>query len=144
MNNSEITIQKAREEEFDKLRDIFLKSRQENFKWMDFDNIKLEDFDHSTEGEIILTAKVNNDIAGFVSIWEEDKFIHNLFISLEFKGCGLGKALIKEAVKAVGLPLTLKCVKENTNALKFYLSQGWKIEEETEGEEPYYLMKYNG
>ncbi|GKU25166.1 GNAT family N-acetyltransferase [Clostridium folliculivorans] len=143
MNNN-ILIEEARKEEYDELREIFLKSRQENFKWMDYDSIKLEDFDSSTEGEIILTAKINDDIAGFVSIWEEDKFIHNLFVSSEFKGCGIGKALIKESIKAVGLPLTLKCVKENTNAFKFYSSQGWRVVEESKGAEPYYLMKYEG
>ncbi|GFZ30042.1 N-acetyltransferase GCN5 [Clostridium zeae] len=143
MNNN-ILIEEARKEEYDELREIFLKSRQENFKWMDYDSIKLEDFDSSTDGEIILTAKINNAIAGFVSIWVADKFIHNLFGSSEFKGCGVGKALINEAVKAVGLPLTLKCVKENTNAFKFYSSQGWSVVEEAKGAEPYYLMKYEG
>lgn len=142
MNAGNVSIQKAKKEEYDTLRKIYLKTRQENFKWVEYDSIKLEDFDTSTEGELILTAKINNEIAGFVSIWEEDKFIHSLFISSVFKRQGIGKALINEAIKAVGLPLTLKCVKANTNALNFYLSQGWTIEEESIGDEPYYLMKY--
>ncbi|WP_411683021.1 GNAT family N-acetyltransferase [Clostridium thailandense] len=79
-----------------------------------------------------------------ISIWKEDKFVHNLFIASNFKRLGAGKALIKEAVKAVGLPLTLKCVKANIDALNFYLSQGWTIEEEVIENEPYYLMKYEG
>lgn len=143
MNKNSIAVQKAEKEEYDDLRKIYLITRQETFKWLEYDNIKLEDFDTSTEGELILTAKINNVIAGFVSIWEEDKFIHNLFVSSDFKRCGVGKALISEAVKAVGLPLTLKCVKENFNAVKFYLSQGWTIVEEVTGQEPYYLMKYD-
>lgn len=142
MNKSNILIQKAKIEEYDVLREIYLKTRQESFKWVEYDSLKLEDFDNNTEGELILTAKINNEIVGFVSIWEEDKFIHNLFTSTAFKRRGIGKALINEAVKAVGLPLTLKCVKANTNALNFYLSQGWTIEGESIGEEPYYYMKY--
>lgn len=142
MSKNDISIQKAEKEDYDELRKIFLKTRQENFNWMEYDSIKLEDFDSSTEGELILTAKIGNDIAGFVSIWEEDKFIHNLFVSSNFKRRGVGKALIDQSVKEVGLPLTLKCVRANVNALNFYLSQGWTIEEEVIENEPYYLMKY--
>ncbi|WML34286.1 GNAT family N-acetyltransferase [Clostridium sp. OS1-26] len=142
MSKNNISIQKAQKEDYDELRKIFLKTRQENFNWMEYDSIKLEDFDSSTEGELILTAKIGNDIAGFVSIWEEDKFIHNLFVSSNFKRRGIGKALIDQSVKEVGLPLTLKCVRANVNASNFYLSQGWTIEEEVIENEPYYLMKY--
>lgn len=144
MNKSCIYIQKAQKNEYDELRKIFFSSRQENFNWMEPDSINLDDFDSSTKGELILTAKINNEIAGFISIWEEDKFIHNLFVSSNFQRCGVGKALISEAVKVVGLPLTLKCVKANENALNFYLSQGFTIEEEVAEKEPYYLMKYDG
>jgi hypothetical protein len=42
------------------------------------------------------------------------------------------------------IPLTLKCVTSNKNALNFYLSQGWTIEEEVTETESYYLMKYIG
>ena len=144
MNKNCIYIQKAQKEEYDDLRKIFFNTRQEDFNWMEYDSIKLDDFDSSTEGELILTAKINNEIVGFVSIWEEDKFIHNLFVSSNFKRCGVGKALINQCVKVVELPLTLKCVRENENALNFYLSQGWTIEEEVTGKEPYYIMKYDG
>lgn len=144
MNKNCIYIQKAQKEEYDDLRKIFFNTRQEEFNWMEYDSIKLDDFDSSTEGELILTAKINNEIVGFVSIWEEDKFIHNLFVSSKFKRCGVGKALINQCVKVVELPLTLKCVRENENALNFYLSQGWTIEEEVTGKEPYYIMKYDG
>lgn len=144
MNKNYISIQKAQKEEYDDLRKIFFNSRQENFNWIEYDSIKLDDFDISTKGELILTAKIGNEIAGFISIWEEDKFVHNLFVSSNFKRCGIGKALINEAVKIIGLPLTLKCVKANENALNFYLSQGFTIEEEVTEKEPYYLMKYDG
>lgn len=144
MTKNCIYIQKAQKEEYDDLQKIFFNTRQEDFNWMEYDSIKLDDFDSSTEGELILTAKINNEIVGFVSIWEEDKFIHNLFVSSNFKRHGVGKALINQCVKAVELPLTLKCVKENENALNFYLSQGWAIEEEVTDKEPYYIMKYDG
>nr|WP_241407898.1 GNAT family N-acetyltransferase [Clostridium beijerinckii] len=142
VNKNNISIQKAQKGDYNELRKIFFNTRQENFKWVEHGSIKLEDFDSSTEGELILTAKIDNEIAGFISIWEEDKFIHNLFVSSNFKRCGVGKALINQSAKVVGLPLTLKCVKANVNALHFYLSQGWTIEEEAIENEPYYLMRY--
>ena len=111
MNKNNISIEKAQKKDYDELRKIFFNTRQENFNWVEHGSIKLEDFDSSTEGELILTAKIDNEIAGFISIWEEDKFIHNLFVSSNFKRCGVGKALINQSAKAVGLPLTLKCVK---------------------------------
>lgn len=71
----------------------------------------------------------------FISIWEEDKFIHNLFVSSNFQRCGVGKVFINAVIKVVGL--TLKCVKANENALNFYLYQGWTIEEEVTEREPF-------
>lgn len=141
MNKNNIHIQKARVEDYEALRKIFFLTRKELFYWMNKDSIDIYDFDRSTEGELILTATINKEIVGFISIWEEDNFVHNLFVLPEYKRCGIGKILIEECIKIQGLPLTLKCVKENNNAKKFYLSQGWTIEEEVEGKEPYYLMK---
>ena len=143
MYKSNILVRNFQKEEYDKLRKIFLETRQENFKWMKYDSIKLDDFDISTEGELILTAKIDNEIVGFVSIWEEDKFIHNLFVASNFKRCGVGKLLIDHSVKAVGLPLQLKCTRENLNALHFYLSQGWTIVDEVIGVESYFLLQYD-
>ncbi|QAT39459.1 GNAT family N-acetyltransferase [Clostridium sp. JN-9] len=144
MNKNNISVQKAQKKDYDELRKIFFNTRQESFTWVKHGSIKLEDFDSSTEGELILTAKIDNEIVGFASIWEEDKFIHNLFVASNFKKCGVGKAMINQSAKVVGLPLTLKCVKANVNALHFYLSQGWTMEKEVIENEPYYLMKYGG
>jgi ribosomal protein S18 acetylase RimI-like enzyme len=140
----ELTIQKAKEEEYVALREIFFKARQEHFHWMERSLIHLSDFDKETEGEIILAARLNNKTVGFVSVWEADKFIHHLFVSSDCRGYGIGKALLDEAARQVGMPLTLKCVKENTNAMNFYLSQNWRIEkEELDVEWPYYVMIYD-
>lgn len=136
-----ISIKEATKNDYRKLREIFYNTRLETFKYIALSSIKLEDFDSSTEGELILTAWIDGEIAGFISIWEEDKFIHNLFVSSEYKRCGMGKALINECINIIGLPLTLKCVIENKNALDFYMYQGWKIEEKVIGDESYYLMK---
>ncbi|WP_081757017.1 GNAT family N-acetyltransferase [Gorillibacterium massiliense] len=138
---SNIRIEPAKKEDYEQLRTIFFQSRKESFHWVDSSTLKMDDFDHSVEGELILAASVDNQIAGFISIWEEDNFIHNLFVSPEFKRFGIGRALLDEAVRLKGKPMSLKCVMENKNAFQFYLSQGWRIEKEvTDSEEPYYFM----
>jgi GNAT superfamily N-acetyltransferase len=142
---SDLVIRKAKEEEYDTLREIFFETRKETFHWMNSTVIHLHDFDEETEGELIIAAYVNKEMAGFISIWEEDKFIHHLFVSSDFRGYGVGKALLNEAVNVIGTPLTLKCVKENIHATNFYLSQNWRIEkEEMNAEWPYYVMVYDG
>jgi GNAT superfamily N-acetyltransferase len=139
----EIIVLEAKEVDYEALRDIYLKVRQDAFHWEESNKLTLADFDTSTEGELILTASIDQVIIGFASIWVPDKFIHNLFVRPEFQGKGVGTALIKEAVTKVGLPLTLKCVKENTPAIGYYQSHNWRIMKEDRDEHgPYYWMKY--
>lgn len=139
-----ILVLEAKQSNYEELREIFFTVRRDTFQWIDPKELKLSDFDESTKDELILAAFIKNRIVGFVSIWVPDKFIHNLFVLQDFQGKGVGTALIYEAIKKVGLPLTLKCVKSNTNAFNYYKSHNWKIEkEEMSNEGLYYLMKYS-
>lgn len=139
-----ILVLEAKQSNYEELREIFFTVRQNTFHWIEPEELKLSDFDESTKDELILVALIKNKIVGFVSIWVPDKFIHNLFVLQDFQGKGVGTALVNEAIKRVGLPLTLKCVKLNTKAFNYYKSHNWKIEKEEMGNEGlYYLMKYN-
>lgn len=139
-----IVIREFIEQDREELKEIYLKVRKDEFPWVNNKDIHIDDFDSSTEGEVIIVAVVNNNIAGFASIWELDKFIHNLFVKKEYRRFGIGKKLINEAFNICCTPLTLKCVKENENAINFYLNNGWKcIKEELGPEGPYYLMRGN-
>lgn len=139
-----ILILEAKQSNHEELREIFFTVRKDTFHWIELNTLKLSDYDESTKDELILAAFINNKIVGFVSIWVPDKFIHNLFVLQDFQGKGVGTALINEAAKRVGLPLTLKCVKANTKAFDYYKSHNWKIEKEEMGNEGlYYLMKYS-
>ena len=139
-----ILVLEAKESNYEELREIFFTVRRNTFHWIEPETLKLSDFDESTKDELILVASIGNKIAGFISIWVPDKFIHNLFILEDFQGKGIGTVLVNEAIKMVGLPLTLKCVKSNINALNYYKSHSWKIERGEMGSEGlYYLMKYS-
>ena len=138
-----ILVLEAKQSNYEELREIFFVVRRNTFHWIKTEELKLSDFDESTKDELILVALIKNKIVGFVSIWVPDKFIHNLFVLQDFQGKGVGTALVNEAVKRVGLPLTLKCVKSNTKAFNYYKLHNWKIEKEEMGKEGlYYLMKY--
>jgi GNAT superfamily N-acetyltransferase len=125
----------------DDLRRIYLESRQQTFHWLDTSAYQLNDFDQATQDEAIRVALVEEKPVGFISWYEPDYFIHNLFINQAYTKQGIGKALLNCCLAEIGRPARLKCLQQNLNALKFYQSQGWRIEAEGDSEDgPYYLM----
>ena len=135
-------IRRARREDFPGMREIYLDVRRECFPWLDPASLAPEDFDAETEGEEIWTACVDGRLAGFVTVWVPDRFIHLLFVDRLFQGHQAGTGLLDTVRKIYGTPLTLKCVKKNRRAVDFYLSRGWKIAQEAVcSEGAYYLMR---
>jgi GNAT superfamily N-acetyltransferase len=126
----------------ERLRELFVSARDAAFSWSSSGAHKLEDFDTVTEGEKIVVALVSNDPIGFASIWEPDSFLHNLFVHPHFQRQGVGKALLAHCEKYfAGIP-TLKCVKANEHARRFYQAQGWTVHSEATGPDgPYVLME---
>lgn len=126
------------------LREIYLSSRQQVFWWMDPSALAMNDFDRDTEGEAIWVAEKDGNVAGFISIWEPENFIHAFFVAPDSTGCGIGTSLLEVCLGEIGRPASLKCSEPNKDAKAFYLSKGWKVV--TEGEGPdgkYYLMHYD-
>ena len=124
---------------------LFFQIQQEEFPWVDGDTLSLQDFERATEGERIFVAELDGVLAGFCSVWEPDSFVHNLFVAKSCRRAGVGGALLEKAAQEFPLPLTLKCVAENRSALKYYLSHGWKIQQEGYSQDgPYYLMAFDG
>lgn len=140
----DIVIRPYKEEDRDVLANIFYQIRRDEFPWVDKDLLSLDDFSISTEGEAIFVSLIDGNIAGFISIWERDKFIHNLFVSKCYRKSGIGKALVDYSISRYGVPQRLKCVAENQRALEFYESHGWKIDSEgISSEGKYYLMVFS-
>ncbi|TSD65897.1 GNAT family N-acetyltransferase [Inquilinus sp. KBS0705] len=130
------------ENDRDRLRRIYLDSRRATFHWLDTKAYKPDDFDADTEEERIIVAVNDKDeVLGFVSIYLANNFIHHLYIIPGLERQGIGKALLGAAVTLFDLPVKLKCLKRNENALGFYKANGWRIQAEgtdTNGE--YYLL----
>lgn len=109
------------------LSQIFLSARRKAFGWYDPSIFNLNDFSDHTAGEIIYLAHdESSKILGFVSIWQDDGFVHHLFVAPEYQGKGIGTSLLHSLHSWLPLPYQLKCLSANSAAHDFYLKLGWK------------------
>jgi len=138
-----LLIREAKTVDYPQLREIYLASRRQSFHWVKAEDMDLHDFDQDTQEEQIFLAEENNKILGFISLYVPDRFIHLLFVHPEAAGQGAGDLLLKQAIKVLGTPVTLKCVSENHKALSFYQKRGWKaVVEEGEPGAEYWVLIY--
>ncbi|WP_264537675.1 GNAT family N-acetyltransferase [Flavobacterium sp. N1736] len=122
------------------LQRIFLEVRQKTFYWVDTENYNLTDFEHETEGEFVLIALFDEKVAGFISLWLRDNFIHHLYIDEEYQHKNIGTKLLEEAVKIMNSPITLKCLIKNTNAIAFYRKNGFAAIEKGNSNHGEYIL----
>jgi GNAT superfamily N-acetyltransferase len=107
------------------LRALFLSVRRQTFVWQPPDAFHLEDFDAQTEGERVFLAEADDQIAGFVSIWEPDDFIHHLFVHFRHMRQGIGRALLQALPGWPDRAYRLKCLSRNRTAIAFYRAHGF-------------------
>lgn len=125
------------------LRELFLQIRQQTFHWMDTSKFNISDFDKETDDEHIFVIHFNNTVAGFISFWQRDNFIHHLYIASEFQQKGLGTMLLQTLLEKTTSPVTLKCLKKNKRALIFYEKNGFtKKGTGIANNETYVLLEY--
>ena len=137
----QLAIRKFQETDRQALRELFVVSRDAAFIWSSNSEHKLEDFDIVTAGELIFVAEIAGKRIGFASIDEADSFLHNLFVHPQYQGRGVGKALLACCGRYFLVAPTLKCVKANVSARRFYEAHGWTVRSEAEGPDgPYLLM----
>ncbi|KWE57278.1 acetyltransferase [Burkholderia ubonensis] len=116
-----ITVRDAVTEDVQSLRELFLRSRRETFVWQPGDAFQLSDFDAQTEGEQLLVAEDDGGrLAGFVSVWEPDHFIHHLYVDKSYHRRGIGRALLRALPGWPATRYRLKCLRANAPALAFY------------------------
>jgi len=103
------------------LRELFLRSRRETFDWQPADAFRLADFDAQTDGERLRVAEDEHArLAGFVSVWEPDQFIHHLYVDRSRLRRGIGRALLRALPGWPATRYRLKCLRANEAALAFY------------------------
>ncbi len=126
------------------LQEVYYQTRSKEFHWLRENAISRDDFEQDTEGERIWVAERNRKVLGFISAWQQENFIHHLFVLPEHFNQGIGSRLLSVCLQNIGRPATLKCVSENTRALQFYKSKGWQTVSVASGAEgEYQLMQVN-
>lgn len=130
------------EKDREALSHVYLQTRKKIFGWLDTNTLALSDFDKDTKGESIWVCEGDTGVVGFIAAQAPDKYIHHLFVLPEFSGKGIGTRLLKTCLDEIGFPARLKCVSDNTRALAFYHSHGWKTLSRDEGiDGEYHLME---
>ncbi|MBI3237096.1 MAG: GNAT family N-acetyltransferase [Chlamydiales bacterium] len=136
-----ITIRRSNDNDIPQLEKLFLITRQQTFVEENPNKFTLEDFKKTTVGELIFVAEdQDGKILGFISIWEEDKFIHHLFVTPGHQRKGIGGLLIRSLLPWLPLPYRLKCIAKNKEALAFYQKTGWIEVERGIGEDGEYFL----
>ncbi|ULR43763.1 GNAT family N-acetyltransferase [Rhizobium sp. K102] len=122
------TIRPPRAEDQGMLAEIYLSVRRQTFVWVDPGKFHHEDFAAHTNGETILVCEhAGGGLAGFLSLWPEDDFIHMLYIRPEFQRLGAGTALLQALPEWPQHKYRLKCLVNNRRAKAFYLSHGFVV-----------------
>lgn len=121
-------IRPNRPEDTIQLAEIYLSVRRETFIWVDPGKFHREDFAAHTNGEVVSVCEgPDGKIAGFISIWAADDFIHMLYILPEFQGMGAGAALLQSLPGWPEHKYRLKCLVRNIRAKAFYLAHGFAV-----------------
>lgn len=84
------------------------------------------EFADSIAGEELWVAEEAGRIAGLVTIWRPDAFIHHLYIVPDWQRRGLGRALLALALRRCGGHAALKCNEANHPARAFYQNAGFR------------------
>lgn len=106
---------------------IYLDARRKAFWWCAPERFRPGEFAADSAGEAITVAALGDRVAGFLSLWVPDHFIHLLFVDPALHRQGIGSLLLGEACRQLYPWAWLKCQAQNTTALNFYRSQGWRV-----------------
>lgn len=137
-----LIIREPKEKDQKTLELIFLITRKKTFIPRPAEIFSLEDYHESVAGEEMWVAEQDGVVVGFVSMWVDDNFIHNLFVHPDWHGLGIGSALLKKAESRLKFPMELKVRLENSKACQFYQKHGWvQVDLSPDPKEPYFCYR---
>ncbi|WP_052298132.1 GNAT family N-acetyltransferase [Methylophaga thiooxydans] len=73
-----------RESDLAALCDVYFQTRSEAFHLLNPEDVIFDDFQKDTDGERVWVATLDDRVVGFISIWEQDNFIHHLYVLPKF------------------------------------------------------------
>jgi GNAT superfamily N-acetyltransferase len=106
--------------------EIYLTAAPIAFPWLPSDAIRREQFEAAVQEEELWVAETGGTIAGFVSIYLPERFIHSLYVHPARHRQGIGQALLDLALRRCGGQAELKCQEGNRGARAFYARLGWR------------------
>ncbi|MDQ8937087.1 GNAT family N-acetyltransferase [Acinetobacter rudis] len=126
------------------LSQLFLQTRIESWSWLDASQWTLQDFEASTQDELILVAEYGQQYLGFAAVFLPDNFLHHLFVAPQFQNLGVGSALLIAAEKHFTTTGNLKCLSENHAAQRFYIKHAWQVVDSGKCAEGDYVLMAKG
>lgn len=124
-----------------RLEEIFLMTRQATFKNRSED-FKIGDYLESTVDDEVWVGELDSIIIGFISVYSQDNFIHNLFVDQQYQAQGFGSKLLLFAEGHLSYPITLKIAMDNLTVCPFYEKYGYyKVAEFNKAPERYILYR---
>lgn len=135
-------IRRAEPGDVEPIKTIFVEAIT-NAQWLAPEAKSHTDFTKVSDGEtVVVCCDRDDNVLGFVSVYEPDSFVHHLYVAQHCRGQGVGTALLDSLKTWVPMPWQLKCVARNGSALTFYRARGWVEENRAQGPEgPYVLLK---
>jgi len=102
------------------------------------------DFARDSAGErVIVAVAPDGSIDGLIAVWEPQAFVHHLYVRECARRRGVARRLLESLQVSVPYPWSLKCLKSNAGALRFYRRLGWiGIASGNSGDGPYELMQW--
>ncbi len=119
-----LVLRDAQQFDFEQLPAIYNQARASVGCFSDLP-VSLGEMFKLIQGERVCIAELNQHVAGFVSIWEPDRFIHHLYVLPACQNQGVGSALLRYCEQEYGAGLSLKCEVANSLAQAFYQHKGW-------------------
>lgn len=83
-------------------------------------------FERSIAGEVLILAWADSRIAGLISVFRPDSYVHSLYVDLPWQGCGIGRQLLRAGLAGIAGSARLKCDIANVAAQRFYARLGWR------------------
>jgi putative acetyltransferase len=100
------------------------------------------DFTAEIEGEELYVAAAGDALAGLLTLWRAEAFVHFLHVARAWRRHGVGRLLLATAQAEAARPLELKCLAANAGALRFYQRLGWRpVRREADPAAPYLRLR---
>jgi GNAT superfamily N-acetyltransferase len=102
------------------------------------------DFAKESAGELVIVAVAPDGILdGLIAVWEQQTFVHHLYVRERARRRGVASALLESLRIRMPRPWSLKCLRSNFDALRFYRRLGWvSIAAGSSGDGVYELLQW--